>query len=85
MAWKRLITVGLICALAAVLALPAAASAADFTPYDGMIHGDVFDVAECMAAKRAINQDYVFFRSGADSYLVVIGDLTYDTQITGTD
>ena len=85
MVWKRLMAALLICTLAVVPALPATASAAEFTPYDGMVQESVMDTAERIAVNRGLNQDYVFFRSSAETYLIVIGDLTYDTSITGTD
>ena len=73
----------LACALAVLLAVPATASAADYVPYDGAISSSYTSIMEDVVAKLPLTDDYVFFRSGQNDYLLVSGDLTYNGSFSG--
>lgn len=74
----------LCCVLAVLLAVPATASAAEYTPYDGSISSTYTAIFEDVAAKLSLTDDYVFFRSGQYEYMLVAGDLTYDGSFSGS-
>ena len=69
-----------VCALAALLALPAAASA--YTVYqDGNISSTYTTIFRDLMPKRKIQEDYLFFRSGAYEYVMLVGELEYENGV----
>lgn len=69
-----------VCALAAMLAMPAAASA--YTVYqEGNISSTYTTIFRDLMPKRKIQEDYIFFRSGAYEYVMLVGELEYQDGV----
>lgn len=75
----------LVCALAVLLTVSATASAAEYVPFDGTISSSYVTIMEDVVAKLSLTDDYVFFRSGQNDYMLVSGDLEYNGSFTGAD
>lgn len=84
MDWTRLRILVAVCTLAVMLAVPATASAAEYYPYDGSISSSYTTIFQGIVGKIDLTSDYVFFRSGQYEYMLVEGDLTYDSSFSGT-
>lgn len=74
---QRLIVI-CCCLVAAMLALPAAAQAAQYNIYDGTMSSTQVQVFRDIISKLSILDDYVVFRSGQYEYVMLAGDLTYE-------
>ena len=70
--------IGVVVALLLAMAMPTAAMAADATPYDGSISTTYITIFRDLATKVSIFDDYVFFRSGQNEYVMYVGDISYE-------
>lgn len=69
-----------VAALAAMLAVPAAASA--YTVYDeGNISSTYTTIFRDLMPRKGINDDYLFFRSGQYEYVMLVGELEYQDGV----
>lgn len=69
-----------VCTLAAMLAMPAAASA--YTVYqEGNISSTYITIFRDLIPKKGIQDDYLFFRSGQYEYVMLIGELEYQDGV----
>lgn len=69
-----------VCALAVMLAMPASASA--YAVYDeGNISSTYITIFRDLMPKRKIQEDYIFFRSGAYEYVMLVGELEYQDGV----
>lgn len=68
-------------AFAALLALPAAANAAEYTVYEGNLSGTYTDMARDLMGSVGLDDSYLFFRSGQYEYTLLVGDLTYENGV----
>lgn len=73
--------VALACALAAMLPLAAAASAAEYNVYAGNLSGTYTDYARDLLGSVGLEDSYLFFRSGQYEYILLVGDLTYENGV----
>lgn len=76
---KKMRVLVLICTLAVLLAQPVTASAASYTPYAGPVPEEYREVFGSIAGKISFREDYVFFRSAENEYMMITGDLTYES------
>lgn len=76
---KKMRALVLICTLAVLLAQPVTASAASYTPYAGPVPEEYREVFGSIAGKVCFQKDYVFFRSAENEYMMITGDLIYES------
>ena len=76
---KKMRALVLICTLAVLLAQPVTASAASYTPYAGPVPEEYREVFGSIAGKVSFQKDYVFFRSAENEYMMITGDLTFES------
>ena len=68
-------------AMALLLAMPETAMAATVTPYDGNISSTYTQIFKDILAKRNPFENYVFFRSGQNEYVMYVGSFTYENGL----
>lgn len=66
-------------------AVPIHASAATIEPYDGSISTTYITIFRDMIAKKPISDNYVFLRTGQNTYKMYVGKFTYENQVLTAD
>lgn len=80
MVWRKMRLLVVCCTLAAMLAMPASASA--YAVYDeGNISSTYITIFRDLMPKRKIQDDYIFFRSGQYEYVMLVGELEYQDGV----